>query len=125
MDSLEITKPPSPTAPAIEDLPSATSGSCCAHASLIQRPLGGLRPWIRDWRVLAVTGLAVTGAGLGLGWDWLTAVGIAPLIVSAAPCLIMCALGVCMMGRGRQASSNQPEPGAVEPPTRTDPSAAP
>jgi protein SCO1/2 len=66
-----------------------------------------LRSWVGDRRVLAVAGLAVTGTGLGLGWDWLTAVGVAPLIVSAAPCLLMCALGLCMMGRGHQASSSR------------------
>src|SRR6516225_11289378 len=52
----------------------------------------------------AVAGLGVTGGGLVLGWGWLSTVGIAPLIVSAAPCLIMCALGLCMKGRGRQPS---------------------
>lgn len=117
MDSLEITKPLAPAAPAVGDAPSATPGPSCAPASSMQSPGGGLRPWISDWRVLAVAGLAITGAGLGLGWDWLTAVGIAPLIVSAAPCLIMCALGVCMMGRSRQTTSGQPAPGAVDPPT--------
>jgi hypothetical protein len=90
------------------------------------QPSGGvLRSWISDRRVLAVAGLAVTGTGLGLGWDWLTAVGVAPLIVSAAPCLIMCALGLCMMGRSRQASSNPSAAGAAEPPTGSDPAASP
>jgi len=84
-----------------------------------------LRSWIDDRRVLAVAGLAVSGTGLGLGWDWLTAVGIAPLIVTAAPCLIMCALGLCMMGRGHQASSVQPDARAGEPSTRTDPPGSP
>src|ERR1700726_4099937 len=67
-----------------------------------------LRAWIGDRRVLAVAGLAVAGAGLALGWNLLTAVGIAPLIVSVAPCLVMCALGLCMMGRGHQTNSSQP-----------------
>jgi hypothetical protein len=90
------------------------------------QPSGSLlRPWISDRRVLAVAGLAVTGTGLGLGWDWLTAVGVAPLIVSAAPCLIMCALGLCMMGRNRQASSNPPATGAVEPPAQPETDSAP
>ena len=58
--------------------------------------------------VLASAGVAATGAGLALGWDWLSAVGIAPLIVATAPCLIMCAFGMCMMGmgRGNQAGSS-------------------
>ena len=120
MDGLEITKPPASAATATGDVPSAMSGSCYAPASAIQ-PWGGLlRTWISDWRVLGVAGLAVTGAGLGLGWNWLTAIGIAPIIVSTAPCLIMCALGVCMMGKSRQALSGQPSAAPIEPPTRTD-----
>ena len=122
MDSLEITKTPDPAASATGDVRSAVSGSCCAPPTSIQPPL---RSWISDWRVLGVAGLAVTGTGLGLGWNWLTAVGIAPIIVSAAPCLIMCALGLCMMGRGRQAPSGQPLAAPVEPPTRTGPPRSP
>jgi len=122
MDSLEITKTPDPAASATGDVRSAVSGSCCAPPTSIQPPL---RSWISDWRVLAVAGLAVTGTGLGLGWNWLTAVGIAPIIVSTAPCLIMCALGVCMMGRGHEAASTEPASGAVEPSRRTDPPGSP
>lgn len=54
--------------------------------------------------VLATAGIGVTGAGLALGWDWLSAIGVAPLIVATAPCLIMCALGMCMMGKGNRQS---------------------
>jgi hypothetical protein len=81
---------------------------------------GVYRSWIGDHRVVAVSGFAVSAIGLALGWDRLTAVGIAPLIVSAAPCLIMCAFGLCMMGRNYQSCSSQPKPEAGEPPTRTD-----
>jgi hypothetical protein len=106
MNGLEITKPLAPVAPATTDVPSAVSASGCAPGSSIPSSEGVLRSWIGNRRVLAVAGLAVTGTGLGLGWDWLTAVGIAPLIVATAPCLIMCALGIYMMGRGHQASSS-------------------
>src|SRR6266852_2723372 len=101
MQSVEIAKPPSgdPT----------------------HNRAGSLRYWIGDRRVLAVSGLSVAGTGVSLGWSWLTAVGIAPLNVSAAPCLIMCALGVCMMGRNQQACSSRPAARVDEPPTRTDP----
>jgi hypothetical protein len=105
MQSIEITKP--------------TAGS------LANDQARALRSWIGDRRVLAVAGLAIAGTGLALGWNWLAAVGIAPLIVSAAPCLAMCALGLCMMGRGQQGCSSQSAQGAGEPPTRTDPPAAP
>jgi hypothetical protein len=75
---------------------------------------------MRDRRVLAGAGLAVAGSGLALGWDWLTAVGVAPLIVSAAPCLLMCALGLCMMGRGHPANSRSPGEVPGEPANSTD-----
>jgi hypothetical protein len=79
-----------------------------------------VRFWVRDRRVLAVAGLVVGGSGLALGWDWLAAVGIAPLIVSAAPCLLMCALGLCMMGRGQQANSGNPDKAPGEPANPAD-----
>jgi hypothetical protein len=106
MQSIEIAKPPvvSPTD---------------------ENRISILRAWIGDRRVLAVAGLAVAGTGLALGWNWLAAVGVAPLIVSTAPCLVMCALGLCMMGRGQKACSSQPGQGAGEPPTRGDPPTAP
>jgi hypothetical protein len=56
---------------------------------------------------------------MALGWEWLTAVGIAPLLVAAAPCLIMCALGLCVMSKSNQAASGQSVPRAGEPPART------
>ena len=87
--------------------------------------VGMLRSWIGDRRALAVAGLAIAGTGLALGWNWLAATGVAPLLVSAAPCIAMCALGLCMMGRGRQACSSQPTQGAGEPAPRTDPPAPP
>jgi hypothetical protein len=105
MQSIEIAKPPS--------------------GSPTHDRTGEFRSWIGDRRVLAVAGLAVSATGLALGWDRLTAVGIVPLIVSAAPCLIMCAFGLCMMGRNHQSCSSQPKPEAGEPPTRADPSVTP
>jgi hypothetical protein len=61
--------------------------------------------WLGNRMALGIAGTAVTVAGLALGWDWLTAIGAAPLILTAAPCLVMCALGMCMMGKGRQGSA--------------------
>lgn len=65
----------------------------------VQIERGAVLAWLGNRYVLAAVGLAVVGAGLALGWGWLTAVGIAPIIVSVAPCLVMCAFGVCMMCR--------------------------
>lgn len=35
------------------------------------------------------------GIGLVFDWGWLVAGGIALLILSVLPCLLMCALGLC------------------------------
>ncbi len=76
---------------------------------------------LRNRLVLASAGIAVTGGGLVLGWDWLAAVGVAPLILAVAPCLVMCALGMCMMGKGRQSTPGQPGPQAGEPTAPANP----
>lgn len=105
MDGFEITKPsPARPAPVLEGTPSSMSAACCTSGSAMH-PRAVLQFWISDRRVLAVAGLTIAGTGLTLGWNWLTAVGVAPLIVSAAPCLVMCAVGVCVMCRSNQARS--------------------
>lgn len=64
-----------------------------------------------DWRALARYRLtnrwvlvALGGAAIALGlffggWGWLVAAGLAPIVLSTLPCLVMCGLGVCMMCR--------------------------
>jgi len=61
--------------------------------------LGGRRAW------LALAALAGLG-GLVLNWNWLVVIGVAPLLIAVLPCVAMCALGLCMMGRS--SSSEQP-----------------
>jgi len=58
-----------------------------APASVLRQP--------RTWMVV---GLAAVGAGLAFNWDWLAAAGVAPILIAVAPCLAMCALGLCMRG---------------------------
>ena len=49
------------------------------------------------WRTMLWTlGLASLAAGLAWQWNWLAAIGVVPLLISAAPCAAMCAIGVCM-----------------------------
>ena len=45
---------------------------------------------------------AAVGSGLYFGWDSLAAPGLTMLIVSLAPCLLMCALGVCASRMGKK-----------------------
>ncbi len=60
------------------------------------------------WALLGLGSLAVI-AGLSFGgWGWLVAAGLAPVILSTLPCLVMCAFGVCMMGRSNKSKSTAP-----------------
>jgi hypothetical protein len=47
-------------------------------------------------RIAIALGLAAAASGIGLSWGWLTAIGVAPVIVVVAPCAAMCALGLCI-----------------------------
>jgi hypothetical protein len=50
----------------------------------------------RNRSLLGSTALALLAVGFAWQWSWLVAIGVAPLLISAAPCLAMCALGLCM-----------------------------
>ncbi|WP_331374763.1 hypothetical protein [Sinorhizobium chiapasense] len=70
-----------------------------------------LPPWQRGRRGLIMLGALVLGLGAVLNWSWLTAAGAAPLLLSIAACVAMCALGLCMnrmMGSPNSASSTVP-----------------
>src|SRR6516164_6130673 len=41
--------------------------------------------------------LLVLFAGIALNWSWLVAAGIAPILLSTLPCLVMCGLGLCIL----------------------------
>ena len=64
-----------------------------------------VRSWLRSPRGLLLIGIAVIAAGLALGWNWVVAIGLAPIVLAVAPCALMCALGMCMMGMGRGKSA--------------------
>ena len=55
----------------------------------------GRRGWL-------LPGTVVIAAGGALNWDWLTAIGAAPVILALAPCAVMCGLGLCMTGGGKK-----------------------
>jgi hypothetical protein len=66
---------------------------------------------------LALAGVAAVGGGVALNWGWLTAVGAAPIILSALPCAAMCALGFCMRGGSQASCSGSQATEAETPPS--------
>jgi hypothetical protein len=65
-----------------------------------------------------LAGIAIPGAGLALNWNWLTAVGAAPILIGLAPCAAMCALGLCMRGGGAKSCAPHGKADAGPPPQR-------
>jgi hypothetical protein len=63
--------------------------------------------WTRNRKAWIIGGLTLAGIGLALKWDWLTAVGAAPVLLGVLPCVAMCALGLCMRGGSGQSCQNQ------------------
>jgi hypothetical protein len=58
-------------------------------------------------RGLIILTIAALGTGLAFNWSWLVAIGVAPLLISLAPCAVMCALGLCMSRMGGNSCSAQ------------------
>jgi hypothetical protein len=82
-----------------------------AKDSPVRKSAGKVRDWLTRPRGLIVVAIAVIGAGLALGWNWVVAAGLAPLLLAVAPCAAMCALGLCMMANGNPSRTKQ---GATE-----------
>lgn len=68
--------------------------------------LGRLPKWVTLRTVLVALTLLAIAAGIGLNWDTLIVLGIAPWILGFLPCLTMCLLGLCSkeLGIGEHAS---------------------
>lgn len=73
--------------------------------------VGRLRALLGSRRGLLILAAGAPGVGLATQWHWLVAAGIAPLLVSALPCVAMCALGLCMgkMAGGTPGPQTPPE----------------
>ncbi len=75
--------------------------------ALLRYGFHAVRARLSDRRALILLGVAATGGGIVFGWSWLTAVGVAPILLALAPCAAMCALGLCMQGMGGKSGSSQ------------------
>ena len=72
-----------------------TFAGCCVTPV---KSTSGRLPTLAAHNRLMMAGGAVVIGGLALNWGWLTAIGVAPILLAVAPCGIMCALGLCAMG---------------------------
>lgn len=83
--------------------------------SFAQAVVNALWPWLHNRRALMIAAAVVLAVGgLALGWNWLVAVGLAPVLIAALPCVAMCAVGLCAMGKGNQSCSKS-DAGDVRP----------
>lgn len=73
--------------------------------------LAGVRPWLSGRRVWWIAATLALVAGAALNWSWLVAIGVAPLLVAALPCVAMCALGLCMKGMMGRSCAKEAAPG--------------
>jgi hypothetical protein len=64
-----------------------------------------VRPYLGGRRGVILLAVAALGAGAALNWGWLVAIGVAPILLSLAPCAAMCALGLCMSKMGGKSCS--------------------
>jgi hypothetical protein len=86
--------------------------------AIIQTPSTGViraaRRYLTGWRGLLLLAAIALFAGAALNWSWLVAAGIAPLLITALPCVAMCALGLCanrMVGKSCSAETTPDKPG--------------
>lgn len=82
-----------------------TASETSASPSLLRDMLSAIRHHLGSRTGLVAMAAIALGGGAYFNWTWLVAAGIAPLIISAAPCAAMCALGLCMSGRSKTAST--------------------
>lgn len=81
---------------------AAPAQECCAPAAK--------SGWLNSRNLLIGAAIAGGTGALVLGWDWLVAAGMASIVIAVAPCLVMCALGMCM---NRQSKSDQTAAGTL------------
>lgn len=85
-----------------------------------QRAVNVLWPYISGKRGMILAAVVIAGVGVFLNWSWLVAVGVAPLLLTALPCVAMCALGLCMNKMGGKSCSSSDQNSGKTPSSRGD-----
>ena len=70
--------------------------SAKADASLARDLVDAARYYLGGWRGIFVLAAIAVLIAIGFSWTWLVAAGLAPILLTALPCLLMCGLGLCM-----------------------------
>jgi hypothetical protein len=85
------------------------------------RPLSIVR-LVRSRLLIGGVVLGVIAVAAAWHWSWLVAIGVAPLLLSVAPCAAMCGLGLCMhrMGGRSCGAANSQTPATQADPGRTE-----
>lgn len=74
-------------------VPPATEAN---SASLTRDLIYAARYYLGGRRGILILASGVAVAGAALNWSWLVAAGIAPILLTALPCVVMCGLGLCI-----------------------------
>ena len=93
-ETSDTAEPPQPTL--LQDL-----------GALLRYGLHAARARLGGRRALILLAIAAVGGGIAFGWNWLVAIGVAPILLALAPCAAMCAAGVCMARTGGKSCSSQ------------------
>lgn len=73
------------------------------------------RYYLGNRRALLIIAIAALSGGVALNWGWLVAAGIAPILLTMLPCLLMCGLGLCRgKSAGGSCASQTSQPGKAE-----------
>jgi hypothetical protein len=82
---------------------------------VVRRRLGSRRA-LAAVAILVAAGVAIAAAA---NWSWLVATGIASVLFSVLPCLVMCGLGLCMHklsgGAGATTTKSAATDGSADP----------
>jgi hypothetical protein len=88
-----------------------TASESIKSTSALEGDLGGAaRRYLGKRSLLLTVAMLALAAIAALNWSWLVAAGVASIVLSALPCLVMCGLGLCMtkmIGRPHSARESQ------------------
>lgn len=72
-----------------------TPSTRAGDTSLTRDLLSAARYYLLGPRGIVIMAVIAIVAGVAFNWSWLVAAGIAPILLAALPCAIMCGLGLC------------------------------